>query len=94
MAGDQREIFEDRYPIPRIEDLLLSLHGSKVFTKLDLNRAYFQVPVAPEDVPKIAVTTPFGLFEFLGMPLGLRNATQTFQRYMDDLFRDIRTQLR
>ena len=79
----------DRYTIPRIEDLLLSLLGSKVFTKLDLNRAYFQVPVAPEDVPKTAVTTPFGLFEFLGMPLGLRNATQIFQRHMDNLFRDM-----
>ena len=55
-TGDFRRLnamtVPDRYPIPRIEDLLLSLHGSKVFTKLDLNRAYFQVPVAPEDVPK------------------------------------------
>ena len=79
----------DRYPIPRIEDLLHSQQGSKIFTKIDLNKAYFQVPVAPEDVPKTAVTTPFGSFEFLGMPLGLRNATQTFQRHMDTLFRDM-----
>ena len=63
--------------------------GSRYFTKLDLNTAYYQVPVAPEDVPKTTVTTPFGLFEFVGMPLGLRNATQTFQRYMDSLFRDL-----
>ena len=81
-TGDYRRLnaitVPDQYPLPRIEDLLRSLHGSKIFTKLDLNKAYFQVPVAPEDVPKTAMTTPFGLFEFIGMPLGLRNATQTF----------------
>ena len=92
-TGDFRRLnavtVPDRYPIPRIEDLLLSLHRSKVFKKLGLNKAYFQVPVAPKDIPKTAVTTPFGFFEFLGMPLGLRNATQTFQRHMDNLFRDM-----
>ena len=45
--------------------------------------------MAPQDVEKTAVTTPFGLFEFIGMPLGLRNATQTFQRHMDALFRNM-----
>ena len=93
MTGDFRRLNEmtvpDRYPIPRIEDLVRSRYGSTVFTKLNLNKAYFQVPVAPEDVCKTAVTTPFGLYEIVGMPLGLRNATQTFQRYMDSLFRDL-----
>ena len=93
VSGDYRRLnsitVPDRYPIPRIEDLLLSLHGCRVFSKLDLKRAYFQISVAPEDVEKTAVTTPFGLFEFVGMPLGLRNATQTFQRHMDALFRHL-----
>ena len=45
--------------------------------------------MAEEDIQKTAIVTPFGLFEFLVMPFGLRNATQTFQRYIDSLFRDL-----
>ena len=45
--------------------------------------------MAPEDVPKTAVITPFGLFEFLRMPFGLKNSAQAFQRLMDSVFRDL-----
>jgi hypothetical protein len=64
-------------------DLAARLHGCKVFSKLDLSKGYYQVPVRAEDVPKTAVITPFGLWEFLRMPFGLRNAGQSFQRLMD-----------
>ena len=60
-----------------------------MFSKLDLVKAFYQIPVAEDDVAKTAVITPFGLFEFLRMPFGLRNAAQTFQRFIDQITRDL-----
>lgn len=79
----------DRYPIPNMQDFAINLKGCTVFTKMDLDRGYHQIPMAPEDVHKTAVTTPFGLFEYLRMPFGLRNAAQTFQRFMDEVTRGL-----
>lgn len=88
-CGDYRVTVPDRYLLPYIQDFTAGLHGKKIFSKIDLIRAYHQIPMAPADIPKTTVTTPFGLYEFLTMPFGLRNAAQTFQRHMDNVLREL-----
>ena len=80
---------DDRYPIPHMQDFAVNLIGTHVFSKVDLVRAYNQVSMNADDLAKTAIVTPFGLFEYLRMPFGLKNAAQTFQRFMDNVFRDM-----
>ena len=89
-CGDFRRLnnvtADDRYPLPHIHSFGATAAGSTVFSVIDLVRGYHQIPMSSEDIAKTAVITPFGLFEFLRMPFGLKNSAQAFQRLMDNVF--------
>ena len=92
-CGDYRRLNNiteaDHYPLPNIADDTSFLHGATVFSKLDLMKGYFQVPMHPEDIPKTAIVTPFGTYTFNYSCFGLKNAGATFQRLMDGILGDL-----
>ncbi len=79
----------DSYPMPNILDFASKVAGCSFFSKVDLRKGYYHIPVHPADIPEIAITTPFGLFEFLCMPFRLRNACNSFQRVMDHILNSL-----
>ncbi len=79
----------NRYPLPRIDDLLDKLEGSSTFSSLDLLSAYHQIKLTPQDVPKTAFRTPFGHYQYRVMPFGLTNAPSVFMAAMDDILSDL-----
>jgi hypothetical protein len=86
-CGDYRRLnnvtVPDTYPLPNMMDFSSRVAGCSIFTKIDLRKGYYQIPMHPADILKTAIITPFGLFEFLRLTFGLRNAGSTFQRLMD-----------
>ncbi|GFO26869.1 polyprotein [Plakobranchus ocellatus] len=92
-CGDYRRLNastdDDRYPLRHIQDFNNHLAGCRVFSKIDLIKRYHQVPMAPSSIAKTAVVTSFGLWEFLRMTFGLKNAAQSFQRLMNGVLRGV-----
>jgi hypothetical protein len=80
---------DDKYPIPNIADVLDKLGNCQYFTTLDLASGFYQVEMNPNDISKTAFNVEHGHFEFLRMPMGLKNSPSTFQRVMDNVLREL-----
>ena len=75
----------DAEPMPDVEGMFAKLHGAQYFSKLDLAKGYWQIPMEPADKPKTAFTTPLGQFQFTVMPFGLKTAGAVFSRIMREV---------
>lgn len=77
----------DKYPIPNIENILDKLGKAQYFSTIDLAKGFHQTKVKSEHRQKTAFSTPFGHYEFVRMPFGLKKAPATFQRLMNSILR-------
>jgi hypothetical protein len=82
-----RLTIRNRYPLPRIDDLLDQLSGAKCFSSLDLKAGYNQIRLHEEDKQSTAITTPFGHFEWAVLPQGMANSPSIFVSIMNEVFK-------
>jgi hypothetical protein len=77
---------KNKYPLPHIDILFDQLSKAKVFSKIDLRSGYHQIKIRPQDIPKTAFSTRYGLYEYLIMSFGLTNTPTYFMYLMNSVF--------
>ena len=84
-----QSVCRERYPLPAVEQILAQLSGANVFTKLDANSGFWQMPLTPDSAPLTTFITPFGRFCFHRLPFGITSAPEYFQRQMSEMLKDL-----
>ena len=79
---------QNKYPLPRIDDLFDQLQGASYLSNIDLRSGYYQLRVRGEDIPKMEFWTIYGPYEFLVMSFGLTNSPAAFMDLMNRVFRN------
>jgi hypothetical protein len=82
-------IERDKYPLPRLDDILTGLSGGRVFVTLDLSRAFMQLEVSEESKEPLTVNTMFGLYRVHRLPYGVSSAPSIFQGVMDSILQGL-----
>ena len=75
-------VCRERHPLPVVEQVLAQLTGAKLFSKLDANSGFWQIPLSPESALLTTFVTPFGRFCFHRLPFGITSAPEHFQKRM------------
>ena len=79
----------ERHPLPSVDQVLAQLAGAKIFSKLDANSGFWQIPLAEESIPLTTFMTPFGRYCFHRLPFGITSAPEHFQRRMSEMVGDM-----
>jgi hypothetical protein len=88
-----KKVVFDAFPITTVEHAFANFHNAMVFSVLDLNSVYYQIPLSARSRTVTAFSTPFGLFEFTKLPMGIRVGCQVLSRVVDSLFVDLKHRL-
>ena len=84
-----RKTVLDLFPLPNLRSFTQDIAGSRVFSKVDMTKAFHQIVIDKRDRHKCCITTPWGLFQFRRLAMGMQNSAQSFQRMVQDVLRDM-----
>ena len=82
-------VLREQYTLPAIDQMLARIAGAKVFSKLDCNSGFYQIPLSNESMLLTTFTTPYGRWCYTRLPFGISSASEVYQRKMNDILRDL-----